>query len=181
MKQSYLEVVFRVVAVYICCFGLFVLSVTVVDYSDNYAGAEAVAVLTGGNNRIKLGIEIADALQNKIVFLSGVNKTLQSKDIHKLFQPPNSNVKINVGYQAQNTVGNASEVREWCAKNNIHHIIVVTSDYHMPRAMLEFMKYKRDIDVHFFAVKSNKLELKFFKKCFREFNRCILSCTNLKS
>lgn len=105
MKQSYLEVVFRVVAVYICCFGLFVLSVTVVDYSDNYAGAEAVAVLTGGNNRIKLGIEIADALQNKIVFLSGVNKTLQSKDIHKLFQPPNSNVKINVGYQAQNTVG----------------------------------------------------------------------------
>ena len=37
-----------------------------------------------------------------------------------------------------NTYSNALETLKWVKKNNISEFILITSNYHMPRAILEF-------------------------------------------
>jgi uncharacterized SAM-binding protein YcdF (DUF218 family) len=45
---------------------------------------------------------------------------------------------VDLGYQALDTVGNARETRQWAEVHNItRSMIVVTSNYHMPRALAE--------------------------------------------
>jgi uncharacterized SAM-binding protein YcdF (DUF218 family) len=39
---------------------------------------------------------------------------------------------------SQDTYSNASETYKWVEINNINKFILITSNYHMPRAMLEF-------------------------------------------
>ncbi len=44
---------------------------------------------------------------------------------------------VDLGFQATNTVGNARETARWAHSRQFDSLIVVTSDFHMPRAMLE--------------------------------------------
>ena len=44
---------------------------------------------------------------------------------------------IDLDYSAINTIGNAIETRRWALKRGFRSLVVVTSSYHMPRAMLE--------------------------------------------
>ena len=44
---------------------------------------------------------------------------------------------IDLDYSAVNTIGNAVETRRWALDHGFRSLIVVTSSYHMPRAMLE--------------------------------------------
>jgi uncharacterized SAM-binding protein YcdF (DUF218 family) len=45
---------------------------------------------------------------------------------------------IDMGYAAEDTSGNAMEARGWAARNGYASLIIVTSNYHMPRSLLEF-------------------------------------------
>jgi uncharacterized SAM-binding protein YcdF (DUF218 family) len=44
---------------------------------------------------------------------------------------------VDLGRQARDTVGNAAEARAWADERGFTSLIVVTSDYHMPRSMSE--------------------------------------------
>jgi uncharacterized SAM-binding protein YcdF (DUF218 family) len=44
---------------------------------------------------------------------------------------------VDLGFTAADTVGNARETAEWAKAMRFSSLIIVTSDYHMPRAMLE--------------------------------------------
>ena len=44
---------------------------------------------------------------------------------------------IDLDYSAVNTIGNAVETRRWALGHGFRSLVVVTSSYHMPRAMLE--------------------------------------------
>ena len=44
---------------------------------------------------------------------------------------------VDLGFTAADTVGNARETAEWARAMRYRSLIVVTTDYHMPRAMLE--------------------------------------------
>jgi uncharacterized SAM-binding protein YcdF (DUF218 family) len=44
---------------------------------------------------------------------------------------------IDLGFTAADTVGNARETAEWARSLGYRRLILVTADYHMPRAMLE--------------------------------------------
>ena len=44
---------------------------------------------------------------------------------------------VDLGFTAADTVGNARETAEWAKAMRYDSLIIVTSDYHMPRAMLE--------------------------------------------
>ena len=53
----------------------------------------------------------------------------------------NDENKIELGRKAKNTIENAIETEEWIRKNNIKSIRLVTSSYHIPRSMQEFIIY----------------------------------------
>ena len=47
---------------------------------------------------------------------------------------------VTLGRAASTTEGNGSEVAEWARRYGFTRVIVVTSDYHMDRAMLELQR-----------------------------------------
>ena len=54
---------------------------------------------------------------------------------------------MTLGYRALDTAGNAAETAAWVKANNIHSLIVVTSNYHMPRALAELGGAMTDVDL----------------------------------
>lgn len=101
---------------------------------------DAIVVLTGGNNRIQKGMELFSERLSPNLFITGVHPIVSKEELIN-----NSSVKIGlpecciiIGHQAKTTQENALETKNWAIQNNINSIRLVTSDYHMPRALFEF-------------------------------------------
>lgn len=98
--------------------------------------SDAIVVLTGGNNRIKTAVELMQEQKASYLLISGVNKQVSEKKLLKNV-PLELHPRITLGYNAENTQGNAQEINDWIKGKHIHSIILVTSFYHMPRSILE--------------------------------------------
>ena len=102
--------------------------------------AEGVVALTGGSDRV---IDAADFLsrgQAKRLLITGVNRATRTSVLEKLLPVSHELFKccVDLGYQAIDTAGNAAETKLWAETHQLTHaLIVVTSNYHMPRALLE--------------------------------------------
>lgn len=103
--------------------------------------AEGVVVLTGANSRerIAAGVGLLSDGFGKRVLVSGVNRELTREDMRNV-TPAVKRIYdccVDLGFSALDTVGNARETADWAKAMRFHSLIVVTADYHMPRAMLE--------------------------------------------
>ncbi len=109
------------------------------DYTTK---TDAIVALTGGKNRVAESIKLLNKGLSDKLFISGVSEKNTIKDMERA-----ANVKaldeskIILGKKAHNTVENASEAFEWIKNNNINHIRLVTSYYHIPRSLQEFKLY----------------------------------------
>src|SRR5690606_2915380 len=54
---------------------------------------------------------------------------------------------VDIGYRAQNTVGNADETGAWVNHWRFKRLIVVTSSYHMPRSLAELGRVLPGVDL----------------------------------
>jgi uncharacterized SAM-binding protein YcdF (DUF218 family) len=102
--------------------------------------AEAMIALTGGKDRIPDAVELlAEGYANRLL-ISGVNRSITRNEVAQLTPRFRSLVEccVELGYQARNTIGNAEEARRWFVDNKLRGpLLVVTSNYHMPRALVE--------------------------------------------
>ena len=101
---------------------------------EESAKADAIVVLTGGGGRIEYGIELLANGRGKALFISGVNAKVGIHDILGAI----SLDRITLGRAATNTIGNAQESTDWIKKRGYRSVLLVTADYHMPRALTEF-------------------------------------------
>lgn len=112
---------------------------------------DAIVVLTGGSNRIDEGFNLLDKkLANKI-FISGVYQGIDTKQLlnrWKKAEQHNLDCCVTLGFKAKNTIQNVKETEEWLKAENYKSIYLVTSNYHMPRALLEFNKRLKGINIH---------------------------------
>jgi uncharacterized SAM-binding protein YcdF (DUF218 family) len=115
------------------------------DVADPQTSTDAIVVLTGGSDRLQEGLRLLAAGKAKQLLISGVNQKATLADLLKRAQVPPESIPpllavccITVGYQADNTAGNAREAAAWMAANNLRSLRLVTADYHMPRSLLEF-------------------------------------------
>jgi uncharacterized SAM-binding protein YcdF (DUF218 family) len=111
--------------------------------------ADAIVILTGDNNRIEQGLELFKNSSIQYLLISGVAQESNLKQIvqnfvHKQDYLKNSD-SIDLGKEATSTVGNLRETQEWIGKKKLKSIILVTSNYHMPRSYALF-KGKLKID-----------------------------------
>jgi uncharacterized SAM-binding protein YcdF (DUF218 family) len=109
--------------------------------------ADGIVVLTGGSSRIADAIELLSAGRGRRLLITGVNRTTTGQEIARL-QPANAWMIaccVDLDYSAVNTVGNAVETRRWAGRRGIRSLIVVTSNYHMPRAMAELSRQLPDV------------------------------------
>ncbi len=102
--------------------------------------ADAIVVLTGGGgSRISAAAELLARGHGQRLLISGVNGTVRPREIQRLFHldPAVMACCIDLDYRARNTLGNAGEIAAWAQAHQYRRLIVVTSAYHMPRALAE--------------------------------------------
>ncbi|TQF36404.1 hypothetical protein UNPF46_22000 [Bradyrhizobium sp. UNPF46] len=102
--------------------------------------ADGIVVLTGGSSRVSDAMELLAAGYGKRLLISGVHPTSTASDISRTL-PENQSFMtccVDLDRTALSTRGNAAEARRWAEGRRFKSLIVVTSNYHMPRALVEF-------------------------------------------
>lgn len=110
--------------------------------------ADAVVVLTGGEDRIAAGLELIDARRGRRLLISGVNRAIPTpKDLARHVGGKEAVYRccVDLGHDAMDTIGNAGEAREWATSFGFRSLVVVTSAYHMPRSLAEFTLAMPDV------------------------------------
>ena len=101
--------------------------------------ADAVVVLTGGTQRIDQAVNLLETGTGQRLLISGVHPDTSAARIREMTRAPQSLFVccVDLGYDAIDTVGNALETAKWVRAHNYRRVLVVTSNYHMPRSLLE--------------------------------------------
>jgi uncharacterized SAM-binding protein YcdF (DUF218 family) len=123
--------------------------------------ADGIVVLTGGTSRVTDGLELLAAGKGKRLLISGVNPGTTTGEIARQIPDFARNLAccVDLDYSAQNTLGNAVGTRRWAIDRGFRSLIIVTSAYHMPRAMAEIANQLPDVALIPFPVVSDKLRI----------------------
>ena len=116
--------------------------------------ADGIVVLTGGSSRVSDAMELLAGGYGKRLLISGVHPTNDASDISRSL-PDNQSLLgccVDLDRSAINTRSNAAETRRWARERGFKSLIVVTSNYHMPRAIAEMSHAMPDVTLIPFAV-----------------------------
>jgi len=116
---------------------------------------DAIVVLTGGGERIANALSLLEAGKAERLFVSGVHPGVGVGELLKIDRTvPNSGqsdaalaARIDLGDMAGDTFGNSVESVAWMRANRFKTMRLVTADYHMPRALIEFRMEAPDLQI----------------------------------
>lgn len=108
---------------------------------------DAIVVLTGGRERVAVGLGLLDAGLAKALLISGVDPRVDLPTLLGDEPPPSLACCISLGHEAEDTRGNAQEAAAWMGERDFTSLRLVTAAYHMPRAMLEFRAAMPDVEL----------------------------------
>ena len=120
--------------------------------------ADGIVVLTGGSSRVSDAMELLAGGYGGRLLISGVHPTNAASDISRSLSDNQSLLTccVDLDRSAINTRSNAAETRRWARERGFKSLIVVTSNYHMPRAIVELTHAMPDIQLIPFAVVGDK-------------------------
>ena len=109
------------------------------------AGAQktyAIVVLTGGPGRIDRALERLEAGDAKRLLISGVAREVKPRELAAEYKRPEElfDCCIALGFEAEDTRSNATEVATWVARRNYKSVRLITTDWHMRRAEYELAR-----------------------------------------
>lgn len=102
--------------------------------------ADGIVVLTGGALRIDQAIDLLKDGRGRRLLISGVNPDTSAKTLARMTGTDLSwfDCCVDIDRAALTTVGNAEIASRWAREHGFQDLILVTSDYHMPRSLREF-------------------------------------------
>jgi uncharacterized SAM-binding protein YcdF (DUF218 family) len=122
--------------------------------------ADGIVVLTGAATRIPDAIELLAAGRGKRLLITGVHRDTSTREVARV-TPLYKNYFaccIDLDRSALNTFGNALEIKRWAREHNFNSLIVVTSNWHMPRAMAEVAHQLPDVSLVAYPVLSERVK-----------------------
>ncbi|MEO1041344.1 MAG: YdcF family protein [Pseudomonadota bacterium] len=140
--------------------GFFVFCATIprADHNTHDEVAEAIAhfpvheraivVLTGERGgRIQEGLNLgATGIADRIL-ISGVNPDTTKEDLSAMGSMAMLDCCVDLGPMARSTRDNAIEARDWLEDRQYKAALLVTSDFHLPRARAELRRVVPDIEI----------------------------------
>ena len=187
MRKNQTIIVFLVIIISICILNIHSFLKEIknneINTVANINKIDGIVVLTGDQYRIAKGIALLKNYPDKKLLISGVNKNINTIDIMKEF-PNNKNFFqccIDIGKDAKNTFENIIETFEWMKSNEFNSIIIVTSDYHVPRVKLEINRFIDNQQIFYEAVKTGEGEsILRLKKITLEYIKYIRTFLSIK-
>ena len=155
MLQRVISFLFSFVVIFLAGFAWFA-SQLHSEESKPPRHADGIVVLTGGASRVADALDLLSQGYGKRLLISGVHPSNGISDILRAQPESQALLKccVDLDRSAVNTRSNATETRRWVKERGFHSLIVVTSNYHMPRAMVELTHAMPDIDLIFYPVVS---------------------------
>ena len=143
--------------------GFIIFSAKVANYDQpaDIEQADAIIVLTGGQARLGPAVSLLSNGRGEKLLISGVHPSVSKDAIRAATGGAKSlfDCCVELDYLALDTIGNAAESVKWIEANAFKNVIMVTSNYHMPRAMLELRRNIGTLQVKPFAIVSQKRNL----------------------
>ncbi|MDQ0346464.1 YdcF family protein [Ancylobacter vacuolatus] len=104
--------------------------------------ADGIVVLTGGSERIVEATNLLLEGRGKRLLITGVHPDTTLDEIVRTVPATREALEccVELGRSALNTQGNAIETGEWARANHFRSLLVVTSAWHMPRALVELRR-----------------------------------------
>jgi len=123
--------------------------------------ADGIAVLTGGTARIDEAMKLLTQQKAKRLLITGVNRTTSTEELKQLASQGDQlfSCCVDIDKEARNTIDNATETSQWVARNHYTSVIVVTSNYHMPRALAELGRVMPGVTLIPYSVVDNNVHL----------------------
>jgi uncharacterized SAM-binding protein YcdF (DUF218 family) len=123
--------------------------------------ADGIVALTGASViRLEAATELLEDGKGKRLLVSGVNRAASRADILDVTKAGKGvyDCCVDLGFQAADTVGNAQETAEWARTKGYKSLILVTADFHMPRALLEANAAMPDVAITPYPVLTETLD-----------------------
>ncbi len=165
-------------------YALFVIFTLSVKPSAMPPRADAIVALTGGTNRIGESFDLLLAGKASHLLISGVHKGVSLADIIAASAMDEAKTKALAGHccitldtVAQTTRSNAREAAQWIRENRFRSILLVTSDYHILRAGLEFRRLLPDITIIPHTVRPQNMKAfsnDFLVLTYHEYNKYLV-------
>jgi len=103
---------------------------------------DAIVVLTGGPDRVEVGLRLLAGGTGRRLLVSGAGEKTDLAALARRAEldPAPLEQRITLGHAAHSTRGNALETADWAREHDTHSLLVVTSWFHMPRALVELRR-----------------------------------------
>ncbi len=145
---------------------------------DTNQTSDAIVVLTGGKMRIPDGLGLFASGRSPVLYITGINKEVRRAEILAQWEgaTPLPSCCIELDFNATTTTENAQETEIWLRKKNFTSIRLVTGNYHMNRALMEFRHALPDVEIYPHPIKEPDLTLTdqhFWELLFSEYHKTL--------
>ena len=129
--------------------------------------AEGIVALTGASDlRLEAAMRLLENGKGRRLLVSGVNRRTTRADVAGVTDAAKAvfDCCVDLGFTAYDTLGNARETAEWARTLGYKRLILVTADFHMPRAMMELKSAMPEATIIPFPVATPTLDAQHWRE-----------------
>ena len=133
--------------------------------------------LTGATiDRVTAAVTLLENEKGRRLLVSGVNPEVKPRELQEVSKAAKGlfNCCIQMGFEAADTHGNAAETAAWARRQGYRRLIIVTADYHMPRAILEIRRAAPNVELTPYPVATREVDARRWWKTSGGARRMIL-------